>query len=192
MKKCVLLVLGAALIGFMASCASSSGGASQPPAPQRDPNIPEWLDEIAPEDVLWGVGIAKQSSENFSRTTAENRARVAIARELDFSVKAMFTDYNRDAGTANNQANLSLQEDVSRSITNARLNGTTVNRQWKAPDGTWWYRVEYKKADAKNALADIFTSEAAQYAEFKTDQALQMMDKELEKSSGKPPMQVKE
>jgi outer membrane murein-binding lipoprotein Lpp len=163
---------------LIAGCGSS-------PAPQatiNDPNIPEWLNDFPPEDVLWGTGSAKQSSEQMSMTTAEARARTSVARQLDAKVDAMFTDYMRDAGTVGSQAALSLQEDVGRQVTSMRLNGARPIKRWKAPDGTWWCLVEYRVSDAKAALGAIFNSEAAQYAEFKADEALRMLDAELAKS----------
>jgi hypothetical protein len=178
-----MVLAGLTMVCFMGACKSSQPPVQSQPA---DPNIPEWLNEIAPEDVIWGIGSAKQSSESFSMTSAENRARVAIARQIDSKVQAMFTDYNRDAGTTGAQANLSLQEDVSRTLTQADLRGTTVNKKWRAENGTWWFRVEYKKSDAKNTVSGIFESEAADYAEFKADQALQMMDAQLAKPNERP------
>jgi hypothetical protein len=62
-----------------------------------------------------------------------------------------------------------------------QLNGTQPDKRWKAPNGTWWYRVEYKVSDAKSALAPLFTSEEASYAEFKADEALRMLDSQLAK-----------
>jgi hypothetical protein len=151
------------------------------PAAQQDPNIPEWLNDIPPEDALWGDGAAKQSSIQLSRTTAEARGRTSIARQLQTKVDAMLTDYLRDAGTVGSQTALSLQEDISRQVTSLQLNGARPVKQWQAPDGTWWIRVEYKLSDAKAALAPMFTSEEARYAEFKAEEALRMLDTQLAK-----------
>jgi hypothetical protein len=93
----------------------------------------------------------------------------------------MFTDYMRDAGTVGSQTALSLQEDVSRQITSMQLNGARPIQRWQAPDSTWWYLVEYKISDARAALAPMFTSEEARYAEFKTEEALRMLDDQLAK-----------
>jgi hypothetical protein len=115
-------------------------------------------------------------------TTAEARARVSIARQLDNKVQAMFTDYNLDAGNAGSQANASLQEDVSRQLTNVNLSGARPIKRWQGPDGTWWYLVEFKKSDAKSAVASILGNEEAAFAQFKAKQALDMMDQQLAKS----------
>jgi hypothetical protein len=184
MKKGLSICLMAVAVVLLAvSCGGS---------PQRidDPNLPEWLNDFAPEDVIWGIGSAKQSSDQMSMTTAEARARTGVARQLDSKVEAMFTDYMRDAGTVGSQTALSLQEDVSRQITSMQLNGARPIKRWKAPNDTWWYLVEYKISDAKAALAPMFTSEEARYAEFKADEALRMLDDQLSKRE--KPVQVYE
>jgi hypothetical protein len=177
MKKVCLILLALSFV-FVVACGS-------PPAPKASPgptNAPEWLNDFPPEDVLWGIGIAKQSSAQMSMTTAEARARVAIARQLDTKVQAMFTDYNLDAGSVGSQANASMQEDVSRQITNMNVSGARPIKRWEAPDGTWWYLVEFKKSDARNAVASILGNQEAAFAQFKAQQALQMLDAQLNKS----------
>jgi hypothetical protein len=176
MKKAFSILLVLSLV-FMAVACSSAPAAQSGPA-----NTPPWLNDFPPEDVIWGIGIAKQSSESMSMTTAEARARVAIARQLNTKVQAMFTDYNLDAGNVSSQANASLQEDVSRQVTNMDVSGARPVQKWKAPDGTWWYLVEMKKSDAKSKVASILGNEQAAFAQFKTQQALQMLDAQLEKS----------
>jgi hypothetical protein len=86
------------------------------------------------------------------------------------------------------QTALSLQENISREITSMQLNGARPIKRWKAPDGAWWYLVEYKISDAKAALAPMFASEEARYAEFKAEEALRMLDDQLAKRE--KPVQV--
>jgi hypothetical protein len=114
-------------------------------------------------------------------TTAEARARTHIARQLDTKVQAMFTDYNLDAGNVNNQANTSLQEDVGRQVADIDVKARPIKR-WQAPDGTWWIMVEMKKSDAKQQIASILGNEEATFAQFKAQQALQMLDAQLAKN----------
>jgi hypothetical protein len=180
MKKAFSILLVLCLVFMVVACKSS---------PAKGPtNTPEWLNDFPPEDVLWGIGTAKQSSASMSMTTAEARGRVGIARQLNTKVQAMFTDYNLDAGNVNNQANASLQEDVSRQITNMDVSGARPIKRWEAPDGTWWFLVELKKSDAKSAVASILGNEQAQFAQFKAQQALQMLDAQLAKNE--KPLQI--
>ena len=174
MKKACLVLLVLSLILPLIGCASS-------PVQTGPTTTPEWLNDFPPEDSLWGIGVAKQSSTHLSMSTAEARARTAVARQLDTLVQAMFTDYNLDAGNVNNQANTSLQEDVSRQVTDLNLSGAQPIKRWEAPDGTWWYLVEYKKSNARTAVASILENEEAAFAQFKAQQALEMLDRQLGK-----------
>ena len=177
MKKTCLILLVLSLAFMVMACKSAPTSTTTGPT-----TTPEWLNDFPPEDVLWGIGTAKQSSPSMSMTTAEARARVAIARQMNTKVQAMFTDYNLDAGNVSAQANASLQEDVSRQITNMDVSGARPIKRWQAPDGTWWYLVEFKKSDAKNTVASILRNEQAAFAQFKAQQALDMLDRQLEKN----------
>ena len=179
MKKFFSLVLVLALVLMAAACASAGHGPV---------NTPPWINEIPDEGEIWGIGIAKQSSPAFSMQTAEERGRVAVARQLSSKVQAMFIDYNLDAGNAGSQANSSLQENVSRSLTNMDISGTRPIKRWQASDGTFWILMALNIADAKAAVASILGNEEALYAQFKAQQALQMMDAQLAKKE--TPLQV--
>ena len=175
------LILAALILG---SCGSSPAGAGA--SGPANANTPEWLNDFPPEDVLWGIGSAKQSTENLSMTMADARARQEVARQLSVLAEGMVKDYARDAGTVGNQTSLQLAESVARQLTSAQLSGATPIKRWKAPDGTWWYLVQMKKADAAKAAAGVIDNEAARYAEFKSMEALKEMDALLSKSSVKP------
>jgi hypothetical protein len=185
MKKFCSILLVVLLVLTAAACKSSPPTTSTTTGPTT---TPEWLNDFPPEDVIWGIGTAKQSSASMSMTTAESRARVAIARQLNTRVQAMFTDYNMDAGNVNDQANTSLQEDVSRQITNMDVSGARPIKRWEAPDGTWWFLVEMKKSDVRNTVGTILGNQEAAFAQFKAQQALDMLDAQLAKSE--KPLQV--
>jgi hypothetical protein len=172
------------LICILAALAMGCGGA--PDTRVNDPNVPEWLNDFPPEDVLWGIGSAKQSTDNMSMTMAEARARQNIANQLSVEVQGMITDYARDAGTINNQTSLALAESVSRQVTDATLTGVTPIKRWKAPNDTWWYLLQLSKTDAARTASDIIDSEAARYSEFKSMEALKLMDVQLAKKNDKP------
>ncbi|MDR0315980.1 MAG: LPP20 family lipoprotein [Treponema sp.] len=183
MKKAFLIFLALSLVFTVVVCKSTTAA----PGPTT---TPEWLNTLPPDDVLWGIGVAKQSSTQMSLTTAEARARVAVARQMSTKVQAMFTDYNLDAGNVNNQANSSMQEDISRQITNMDISGARPIQRWEAPDGTWWLLVEYNKANARSDIASILGNEEALYSQFKAQQALQYLDAQLAKNE--KPLQVNE
>ncbi|MDR2102325.1 MAG: hypothetical protein LBP43_07115, partial [Treponema sp.] len=106
--------------------------------------------------------------------------------QLSVEVQGMITDYARDAGTINDQTSLALSETVARQVTQATLSGVSPVKRWKSPNGTWWFQLQIKKTDAAQTVADIIDNEAARYAEFKTMEALKLMDAQLAKKNGKP------
>jgi len=174
MKRFALIFLILAVGFALIACGSKPGVGSAS-------DVPPWLNDSPPADSLWGIGSAKQSSQQMSMTTAEARARTSIARQLSVKVQNMFTDYNLDAGNVKNQANTSLQEDVTRQITDIDVTGARPVQRWQGKDGTWWFLVEMKKADAKKQVASILGNEEAAFAQFKAQQALQMLDAQLAK-----------
>jgi hypothetical protein len=184
MKRVYSILLVLPLVCMIAACGSKPATSTT----TGPTTTPEWLNDRPPEDVIWGIGVAKQSSPSMSMTTAEARGRVAIARLLSTEVQAMFTDYNLDAGNVNNQANASLQEDVSRQVTDMDVSGASVVKRWESPDGTWWFLVEMKKSDIRNTVASILGNQEAAFAQFKAQQALQMLDAQLDKNER--PVQV--
>jgi TolB-like protein len=136
------------------------------PAVQSDPNMPEWLNDFPPEDALWGIGTAKQSSDNMSRVMAIYCARSSIVQQLSSIAQAMILDYEQEAGIYGSYASVSLLDSVFRSLAEDKLTDAEVIQSWKGLDGTLWCLVEYKKADAARMLADIMNTEAQNYAEF--------------------------
>jgi hypothetical protein len=181
MNKKWFLILAVAGAVLTAGC-----GSSPEAPPQENANVPEWINEFPPEDALWGIGSAKQSTENLSMTMAESRARQSISYQLNTIARGMITDYARDAGSGDNQSSAQLAEAVGRQLTSSQLTGATPIKRWKAADGTWWYLVQYGKSSAAKTMANVISNEAAQYAEFKAMDALKTADAELAAYYAKP------
>jgi hypothetical protein len=180
----VLFTLMLALMVIGCESAPAATGAA-------NPNLPDFvLNPPAQEDAIFGVGSAKLSSLNQSMTMAEARARQSLAFQLSANVQAMITDYARDAGTTNNTTALQLSEQVGRQLTQTTLVGALPVKREQTPDGTFWVLVSYSKSDAAKAASDtmkgVIDNEAARYAEFKTMDALKLMDAQLDKINTKP------
>ncbi|MDR2398575.1 MAG: hypothetical protein LBD74_07460 [Spirochaetaceae bacterium] len=160
-------------------------------SPKRGPGVQKDLPDFVmnpptQEDALFGIGTARLSTVNQSMQMADARARQALAFQLNTNVQAMITDYARDAGTAQSQAHLELAEIVGRQLTQVTLSGATVIKRVQTNDGSFWTLMSYSKADAARAAADIIDNEASRYAEFKTMEALKMMDQQLDRLNTKP------
>ena len=169
MKK-FAIILAVVMVVLMAACTSGPA-----PAPVRV-DLPPWINDSPPEGALWGIGVSGTGgSMNIKMTQAQGRGRTAIARDLDTRVQAMLTDYFMEAGGAS----IEFTESVSRQITEMRLQGSRQVNSWNAPDGAFWSLMEITIADAKGAVASVMNNQEAQFAQFKAQQALAMLDAQL-------------
>jgi hypothetical protein len=188
----------ALVTSFVLILALLAAGCGSAPAPQAvsDANMPPWINEQAPEDLLWGIGVASNASQSLRMTMADADARADIARQLQTRAQGMVTNYQREAGGIDNTAAMVFQESVTRQLAQANLQGAVRDLSWTTPDNkTLWVRLKMSKADAAksvdNEVKKLVESEAARYAEFKAMDALKMMDTELDKYSSKPEPVIK-
>jgi hypothetical protein len=183
MKKGILIGFSLVFAIFILGCASGPAAVNEGPT-----EVPEWVLNPPAQtgDVIYGIGSAKLSSTNQSMTFAAARARQSLAFQISTNVQAMLTDYARDAGTTNDTTALQLSEQVGRQLTDTKLVGATPVKQEQTKDGTWWALISYNKNEAAKLAADVIDNEAARYAEFKSMEALKLMDQQLDRISTKP------
>ncbi|MDR2842584.1 MAG: LPP20 family lipoprotein [Spirochaetaceae bacterium] len=184
MKKFLMVCAICSAFVFVTGCASRGGTTKASNLPDFVTNPPDY------EDAILGIGSANLSSDQQARQMAESRARQDIAFQLSTQVKAMITDYAREAGAKNDKASLELAETIGRQLTNVTLKDTKVLKREKTRDGTWYVLMSYKKSSAAQAAADatkgVIDNEASRYAEFKAMEATKLMDERLEKADMKP------
>ena len=173
MKKNLLLAAVLMAATLLGSCAT-----------QR--NVPEWVDQLPPQNELWGIGYVKLQNESLARDAAISRARRSVAEQLGVLVQGMLTDYARESGTLQNTASIQSIERVTQDIVNTNLSGATPNVQKRMDDGTWWVRVSLIKSDAQKVIDDIFTTEASRYADFRASEATRMMQQRIAETQSVP------
>jgi len=181
------VLFGAVMIAALTGCGSKPAAVpATAPAPASAVqsgavDTPPWLNDFPPDGVYWGIGTAKVGDTSMSMTFAESRARSSIARQVKMTAQSLLTDLRNASGSIGNQSTAADQMIIDRQITDEQLTGARPIKRWVAPDGTWWYLVEYKKSDAKQKIASIFNNQEAAFAQFKAQQALQMLDVQLAK-----------
>jgi hypothetical protein len=179
MKKALITVLVSVLAITAFGCRSDGQErlADNPDIPSFVANPP------TSDDFIYGTGSAKMNNPSQSMQAADARARTELAARLSVQVQAMIVDYNRTAGTENDQASLSFYESVSRQLTNATLTGAEPIQREQTRDGSYWTLMRMSKADAArqaaDAINDVYENEASRYAEFKAMDALKMMEDQL-------------
>lgn len=185
MKKSVILVTVAVLaVAFIAGCASPPPPAPAPSQEQAPPGLPSfYLNPPQADDAIYGVGSAKMSTLDTSRRMAISRAREDIAFQMNAAIQAAIIDYAQEAGVDGESQVISFVETISRQVTETTLQGTRQEQIEQGPDGTIYALVSYPLNGFAEAAGEAFRrNEDAAFAEFKADQALQMLDSQLQSS----------
>jgi hypothetical protein len=155
MKKVFpLLVVAAVFAVTMSSCASkSSGGGSF-----AKMDAPDWF--IKPpksENVIYGVGVAKFDTVSMSKSMAENRATVAIARKLDSDVRNMIEDTQAGVEGAKD-ASMNFARNVSQTLSEAKLSGVDFEDYYMAADGNIYCLASFSFARAEQLIQQAFNA----------------------------------
>ncbi len=199
MKKALLIISSVLALFILGACASTPEEPAEKAAPEpvkEDPqmrrDLPDWfmLPPVA-EDAIYGLGMAKMSSDSLSRDTAIARARKDIAFQVSSRVKASMSDYAQESGVDGNTQVINFVESVSKQVADVELRNAVTEKVYPAVDGTWYAMVSFPKANFTEEVEDIFSrNEDAAFAEFKADEALRRLEADLEsnplQSSVKP------
>ena len=183
MKKILLIGIAVVIAIGLVACGGTgtteSGGEMQK---EDTSNLPEWVMNMEmSEDVIYGIGYAKMSNLNTSRTTALARARTDVSFQIKSTIQAMMTDYQQEAGVDDNSQTINFVESVSKQLTDNVLSGLTPDKMAVMDDNGVWVRVIYRKADFLDDAKETFErNEDAAFAEFKASQAVDKLNYELE------------
>ena len=140
-----------------------------------------YLNPPSADDAMYGVGDARMSSLSTSRTIALSRARDDIARQVEVLVKSVITDYAQEAGAGNNRQAIEFTETVSRQLVEVTLCGLKTKEVAVGKTGSVYAMVEYPINSLILAANETFIrNQAAAFAEFNADEALEMLDLELD------------
>ncbi len=164
MRKTLMIVLvGVVTLALCAGCSSTKMTAAS--------DEPDWVTKGArafPEDArkaYYGVGIAEARmipGISLRRTTAQNRAREDIARQISITVQAVFKDYQEaafsdkmDKGSMD-----SLVQNTARSIVDQTLTGTEPHAFWKDKETQDYYALVRLSFDSvakqlKDRMAEV-------------------------------------
>ena len=178
MKRVSVLLIALATLALLASCSSSPEAV----APPSD-DLPDWV--LAPpvaDDAFYGVGSYKSANLSTARTAATANARAEIAAQVEVQVDSAVKQYAQEAGVDGNKQVIEFLETVTKQVASATLSGSKVIDTYREKDGTVYVMVMYEKSELKAAAEkELFArNEDAAFAEFKADEAMRWLDKELE------------
>ncbi|MDR2783585.1 MAG: hypothetical protein LBB48_07100 [Treponema sp.] len=164
-KACLFLIMIMPLASF--SACRTHPPTDAPDASMADPNTPQWAGELPAADMIWGIGSALDEKQSNAMRAAEKRGKESVGLML----KAYMNDVFKGYGVPREAA-----ENINNKITRAPFDEAAAVLRWKAPNGAWWYRVEYKKADARAFLSGIFDEEEKLFPEFNATRAMLLLD----------------
>ena len=152
MKKTLFIAI-CLMTALLMSCASGKSAANTS-GRQMNSRIPQSIRDAAmnvPEDALIGVGTARMASLNKSRTISATRARAELSRQMDTIVRDMVRDYM--AGSEiDHSASLSFQENITITLSQSRLQGSSIVVEDEDKDGNYWTAVMLSKNNAVNEI----------------------------------------
>jgi hypothetical protein len=179
-KLCVAIIILSMPVVFI-SCPSTREAA------RAAKDLPEWyLNPTVAEDAIYGVGSAKMSTQDMSRTVAISRARDDVARQVTVAVQNAIKDYAQEAGADGKTQAIQFTETISKQIANVSLKGCRTEEVMQGKDGTIYALVVYSINQLKEESYSQFQrNEAAAWAEFKAREAEKWLNDELEKNPPK-------
>jgi hypothetical protein len=188
MKKIVSLLLAVGLLMFFVVGCASSKETSEPEIPviigaEGIPQ-PDWVNAIPKDPELhYETGYAKLSTKANSIKRAQADAKEKISQWINTTVDTVVLNYTSDMGSQDDRQALEAFESISRQTSSNALMGVTQEAVWVDPDNAVWVLLSMPKENTakafEEATQEFSLNEAALYAEYKMDGALQMLEETL-------------
>jgi hypothetical protein len=177
-----VLVTVSMVLGLIACGTTSTTTTTTTTTDTPSSDVPSWfLMPPVAEDAIYGMGSAKMKDVAKSREAAIARARADIAFQVNARVEAMIIDYYQEAGVDDNSQAIQFYETISKQITQIDLKNAVTKEVAMGKDGTVYAMVEFPKGQMLDEVGKVFErNEDAAFAEFKADQALKMLESDLE------------
>ncbi len=166
-------------IAFLVGCAGA-------------PKAPKWVQRGAaafPGDegkYYYGVGVSGKSlNPAMDRQKAEHRARVDLSRAISSYVSSLIKDFMEEWPDYFNPelgGSEEITTSVSKEVSEAVLTGCQTIDHWREPKiGNLWALVRMDRDATNKRFMDSMRNKKRIFLEMKADEALEQLDKELEK-----------
>lgn len=171
-----LLTIGTMLLVFSCTTNPRSGSTEHTTS-----NLPAWFSNLEVDnDIFFGHGMAKKQNPSLGLKTASARARDDIAQQISVKVENLIKDFMQESGIGDNAKSLEFTSSVSKQVVSKVIEGSSPDKQEKANDGTWYVRIRYSKAEARQALEEALDREQALFDEFKAQQSFDELKAEAQ------------
>ncbi|HHP7233047.1 MAG TPA: hypothetical protein ACFCUC_00325 [Desulfobacterales bacterium] len=154
------------LVMLLAAVALAAAGCASSPEPSADSAAlgPQWVMQGSGafdqdgERVFYGVGVASGiHNKALLRQSADDRARLEIAKTLEVYVSGLSKDYmaSTTAGDMSRSSEEQHVETALKTFTKTTLHGATITDRWVDPaDGSMYALCELDLLSLKEALND--------------------------------------
>lgn len=173
MKKLIVGIIVAVMLIGIIGCGSGRSRVEDPlgKAPE-DPNY------------IFADAVGSSRSEQLAVDKAKQDGRVEIASIVESKVKGLVKKFDEEVGLADESELLQQFTQVSKNVVSKVLVGSRIAKKvvYKEEDGTYtaYVRMMLPLGEAKSALLDGINSEKALYTRFRSSQAFEELDKEVE------------
>lgn len=153
---------------------------------QTRESAPDWVCTGYLEGVITGMGSFPPSnaSYNLRFQTAEQRARVSLARQLEIKLNGALKDYESQIGAGTNETIDLVVKNLSQSKQSVSLAGSRVYASTTGPDGTLYLLVGLDEALAaknmKRLVRSSYGRKDSEWQDKKAEQALQQLEDAVE------------
>lgn len=145
---------------------------------------PDWV--ISPpkaEDVHYETGYAKLSTKANSIKRASAEAKEKISQWITTTVENVVVNHTSDMGSGDDRQALEAFESISRQTSVTSLMGVSQESMWVDQDGGVWVLLTMPKENIAKAFEtasqDFERNDAAMYAEYKMNEALELLERTL-------------
>lgn len=188
-----LLILLASLFLILA-CGAKKGGYTKLPS-----DTPDWVIKgggafkSEKGTALYGVGINTfDPNPAMHRQTADARARQDLAKIIDTYVGSLMKDFmqsHKDFQNPEASSSVQFVSVVSKNVTDATLSGSQIIDHWTDKDGNMYALAHLsfdKLAEMIKAKTAQIAKQQAAFLENKTKEAMEELNKELDKKRQTP------
>jgi hypothetical protein len=150
---------------------------------------PEWVTrcagafEDAGKEAFYGCGaVSGIQNRALQIQSADERARVDLARALDTYVAGFMKDYMSSAASEDlsDAEEKQFVESITKSITEATLYGSQVVDRWRGPDDTLYSLCKVSFDNVAQSMRKAMKARAEELR-MNADEALRQLDEQLEK-----------
>jgi hypothetical protein len=125
-------------------------------------NIPEWHNNLPPENMIWGIGVGNLSSDNASCELAKFNAQVNLCQQISFYIVSTYKLPSSSEQNLVDELNFYQQEFYNlvcimalEQVAFELSEFIKIERRAKAKNGTIWYLVSIQKIIANNIITKI-------------------------------------